>query len=225
MGFWFVAKLYIPFHSGRNGRKISYRFEVTPHSTLYQISGCFGAFQPISGEMDISADSRRDGHFGRYTFWGNFFFFCFSLLTSVPLILSLRFSLLSTSLISLPPAAASQLSLRRLAGHSSLSSPALSPSLQPLFRLWAHCLPPSHNHFLSQPLKFGQKLTSKNISLSLGWWSWEIVEHLGLNWGKDRAIFVSNFCDPLSVFVVIMFLLLWLWLLWLWLWLNFIYEL
>ena len=77
MGFWFVAKLYIPFHSGRNGRKISYRFEVTPHSTLYQISGCFGAFQPISGEMDISADSRRDGHFGRYTFWGNFFFFLF----------------------------------------------------------------------------------------------------------------------------------------------------
>ena len=47
--------LYIPFRSGRNGRKISYRhanrYEAPPCSTSAKISACFdgfGLFQPVS---------------------------------------------------------------------------------------------------------------------------------------------------------------------------------
>ena len=43
--------LYIPFHSGRNGRKISYRhanrYKAPPCSTSAKISVCFGLFWPF----------------------------------------------------------------------------------------------------------------------------------------------------------------------------------
>jgi hypothetical protein len=49
-----IPKLYIPFRSGLNRRKISYRYanryEVTPHSTSDQILGVsmrFGSFRPV----------------------------------------------------------------------------------------------------------------------------------------------------------------------------------
>jgi hypothetical protein len=45
------SMLYIPFRSGRNGRKISYRhanwYEAPPCSTSAKISACFGLFRPV----------------------------------------------------------------------------------------------------------------------------------------------------------------------------------
>jgi hypothetical protein len=64
---YYKPELYIPFHSNRNDRKISYQNEKPPCSTLKKISTHFDefrSFQPILANFD------RYGHFGRFTFWG-----------------------------------------------------------------------------------------------------------------------------------------------------------
>ena len=61
--------LYIPFRSGRNGRKISYRYEAPPCFTSSKISACFGLFRPfrpVLAKLHVP---------GRNTFLAFFFFF------------------------------------------------------------------------------------------------------------------------------------------------------
>ena len=73
---WKLPELYFPFHSDRNGRKISYRYEITPHSTSEKISRCFDEFRPF---RLISGHFGRYLHFSWFTFLGFYFYFYFFL--------------------------------------------------------------------------------------------------------------------------------------------------
>jgi hypothetical protein len=74
------SMLYISFHSGQNGRKISYRhanrYEAPPCSTSAKISACFGLFRPV---YVIRPEY----------FFGSFFFFFFLCSPSSPPLLLL----------------------------------------------------------------------------------------------------------------------------------------
>ena len=85
-----LAMLYIPFRSGRSGRKISYqhanRYEVPPCSTSAKISAYFSLFQPFWPVYVI----RPEYFFGFFFFFSassvllHPFFFFFLYLTPTP---------------------------------------------------------------------------------------------------------------------------------------------
>ena len=109
--------LYIPFRSGRNGRKISYRqanrYEAPPCSTSAKISACFGLFRPF---RPVSACFGRITYTGRNTFLAFLFIYFFSAFSS-----SASSAAASASSSSSASAASSALLLLLLLPPNSLS--------------------------------------------------------------------------------------------------------